>query len=990
LAFLSNPGFESPLLAGLHRLVEKLLNRLEQLHAVLLQDDRVCVRAISDLVPAPRNLRPGHFQPTCSASRQLTADNRPEILPSCNPLLLTLGEHAVANALRGTTRRGLKPKEGGVAMKRPSQDLVDAFFEWYHASAHAQNEDHYAGSVTAEALGRLTRDAFIEFFLQFARDGGMIQSGGYRTAPLFQKSIQSNYESFRTFALQPFAEGFDELTWLNRIDEFPGFGQGLATIYLNRVDKNRYAIVNNKAIAAIKLFDVDVPVALAKRYVAIRDAERQIIQWFPQFENFFRADALSQFLVGEEVGRAWLEKLQGNSNTAGRSWIYAPGERARLWEQYHSEGVIGIGWDELNMDLGSLKQESELRKVFDAAYGDRASDIDFRQLCDFMLKMRPGDSVFVKRGTGEIVGYGQVASDYFFDGSRPGYRHLRKARWLKAGTWSIPVGEKSLPVKTLTEIRDGERREALMSLIGDAPGNVLFDVKAFELLAELHAHPFLSFYETHAKEFDTAIETPLKQLMSKVAGDLPSSITDVLETQKRLFSRIAKNDYGRGGAWDYYWGAFYPKGGKRIADPQLYVFISSKGLRFGFYIGDYGVDPRTRFARNCSEHGAVLEKLLEPALVGSDLLFGDPAQAEGHAAVAPSREPTWSEWLADPEKLGFRVMIELPADAVVTMSEAAVRAEVVKTFTRLFPLVILAQSDAPLEPIRRFLGTEVTESEEKNPIYTLDEVANDTNIGRGDLEKWVRAIKRKSQAILYGPPGTGKTFLARLLARHLIGGGDGFYDVIQFHPSYAYEDFMQGMRPKALKGGGLEYPMAPGRFKDFCERATECKDPCVLVIDEINRANLARVFGELMYLLEYRQESIPLAGGDRFAVPSNVLIIGTMNTADRSIALVDHALRRRFAFLGLYPNYDILRTYHAGSSFNPEGLIRVLERMNAAINDRHYSVGVTFFLDREIGTRLRDVLQMEIEPYVEELFFDQQEKAVSFTWEKVEDEIAGK
>src|SRR5690606_11871441 len=131
-------------------------------------------------------------------------------------------------------------------------------------------------------------------------------------------------------------------------------------------------------------------------------------------------------------------------------------------------------------------------------------------------------------------------------------------------------------------------------------------------------------------------------------------------------------------------------------------------------------------------------------------------------------------------------------------------------------------------------------------------------------------------------------------------------------PSYAYEDFMQGIRPQS-KDGRLEYPLVPGRFLDFCERARSRDGRCVLVIDEINRADLSRVFGELMYLLEYRDREVPLSGGQRFSIPSNVRIIGTMNTADRSIALVDYALRRRFAFLRLSPNFHVLRRYHANN-----------------------------------------------------------------------------
>jgi dynein-related subfamily AAA family protein len=107
-------------------------------------------------------------------------------------------------------------------------------------------------------------------------------------------------------------------------------------------------------------------------------------------------------------------------------------------------------------------------------------------------------------------------------------------------------------------------------------------------------------------------------------------------------------------------------------------------------------------------------------------------------------------------------------------------------------------------------------------------------------------------------------------------------ELVQFHPSYAYEDFILGIRPKTLPNGALTYENAKGRFIEFCDRALERTGRCVLIIDEINRANLSRVFGELMYLLEYRTGKVPLAGGIRFEIPENVRLIGTMNTADRS------------------------------------------------------------------------------------------------------------
>lgn len=282
------------------------------------------------------------------------------------------------------------------------------------------------------------------------------------------------------------------------------------------------------------------------------------------------------------------------------------------------------------------------------------------------------------------------------------------------------------------------------------------------------------------------------------------------------------------------------------------------------------------------------------------------------------------------------------------------------------------------------IGTEPVQRRKRE----LSEVAAATGLSRDILQRWLNAIERKGQAVVYGPPGTGKTFVARHLADYLAQD-NGFVTILQFHPAYTYEDFIEGIRPQETKDGRLELKMVPGRFYSFCELARRSPEAtCVLVLDEINRANLSRVFGELMYLLEYRNERIFLAGHGLFGIPANVRIIGTMNTADRSIALVDHALRRRFAFLELAPNYDLLRYYHQqeNPNLNLDGLIRVLERLNSQI-DKHYQVGVTFFMRPRLATELHDIWEMEILPYLDEYFFDQLERIEPFRWSRIAKEI---
>lgn len=526
-----------------------------------------------------------------------------------------------------------------------------------------------------------------------------------------------------------------------------------------------------------------------------------------------------------------------------------------------------------------------------------------------------------------------------------------------------------------------------------------FSEGTFELLEGLRVNPTKSFYQERQEQFKVLVERPFQKLFYDVAALMPLPILERMETEKRLFSHILKNDYGQGGTWTFYWGAFYPKGGKRINDAQLFMSLHNRLLKFGFSIGEYGQELRQRFKRNTPKYTVEIETWLSNILNSSQVAYGSHETFDLHSdgTVTSKIGLTYQKWLQDPEQGDFDISYVLPKDEVLQFSSNALCDLIAQTYTQLFPLVLLSQYDDPLPTIQHYLKTiapppvspsiaQSTSASEittfRNPIFTLTECSQSTGFPEPELSRWLQALERKKQAVFYGPPGTGKTFVTQKIAQHLVSESDGLVELVQFHPAYAYEDFIQGIRPFTINGI-LEYQLTPGRFLQFCAKAQARTGPCILIIDEINRANLASVFGELMYLLEYRQQEIPLAGGGRFSIPANVRIIGTMNTADRSIALVDHALRRRFAFIHLPPNYDLLRRYHAETSFPANGLIALLKDLNNAIDDPHYHVGHSFFLRPNLAQDLEDIWCMEIEPYLEEYFFNQTDQLKNFRWAQI-------
>jgi hypothetical protein len=252
------------------------------------------------------------------------------------------------------------------------------------------------------------------------------------------------------------------------------------------------------------------------------------------------------------------------------------------------------------------------------------------------------------------------------------------------------------------------------------------------------------------------------------------------------------------------------------------------------------------------------------------------------------------------------------------------------------------------------------------------------------VAKVLRLVEHKKQVVFYGPPGTGKTYFARALAAHLAAGGDTV-ETVQFHPSYSYEEFVEGYRPRTIDGQ-LSYEVVDGPLKRLALTAAAHPDRThVLIVDELNRALVSKVLGELYFLLEYRNESIRLQYSEQpFRLPPNLVLIATMNTADRSIALVDAALRRRFHFVGLYPDQPpvsgLLGRFLAGNDLDVLAwLPAVVDAANGLVPDRHLALGPSHFLRPDLTEADVELIwEHSVMPYFEEQFLDAPEQLARF------------
>jgi 5-methylcytosine-specific restriction protein B len=620
-------------------------------------------------------------------------------------------------------------------------------------------------------------------------------------------------------------------------------------------------------------------------------------------------------------------------NNESRNYFkLSPGSQASEWSEFYNEGIIAIDFDNLNLgDLSKYNSLVEVDKVAGFAVSNRSNQTGN---CWLFKTANIGDVVFVNKGVNTCIGIGVIEGNYIYDSNRTGYKHTRKIKWLTDKVYQY----KSYTIKGYKNLFRYDTFSTTM-------------VWNFILNEYVRMYPELAIvFKQNKLKFET--ETSVDNIVAEPISELNGEVEEIeplnfwwLNANPKIWS-ISK--YKEGQTQTY--TTHNEKGNKR----RIYKYFEQ--LKPGDLIIGYESTPSKQ-----------IEAIFE---VTKGIHITENGEGIEFELVEKLEYPIqWSELKNNPLLQKCEVFINNQGT--------------------LFSL-----TEDEYDIIREIIDNKniLTEISIKNSIekkYNFIEDSDKPFISEADFKQAVALLKRKKNIILQGPPGVGKTFIARKLAYEIMQKvNDESIEMVQFHQSYSYEDFIQGLRP-TING---TFELKNGIFYSFCQRAlAHPLKPFFFIIDEINRGNLSKIFGELMMLIEVDKRDKKFAlkltyseeEDDRFYVPDNLHIIGTMNTADRSLAIVDYALRRRFAFISLQPDYGInFRSFLLSKGISEpfvDHICSSVSKVNSVIKGDNnlgvgFQIGHSYFCSYNAGLDEKkwwsEILNFELKPLMEEIWFD--------------------
>ncbi len=728
-------------------------------------------------------------------------------------------------------------------------------------------------------------------------------------------------------------------------------------------------------------------------------------------------------------------------NKESRNYFkFAPGSQASEWNDFYSQNIVAINFS--SADLGDLSQYNT-RAEINEAVGFTPESVSNQTWNLWLLKTANiGDVVFANKGVNTCIGIGIIEGEYYYEDAGS-YNHRRKIKWITDKVYQYKSELKE--IKNLFRPDTFSPTKVWRFLLSEY-------VRIYPELISLfneYQLPFESLIVLHPQEGDIEKEEfknsgsqfvrfwkPLLQVLQELGGSgTPTQVRPLVAKKlgineseiniklksgtSRIFNQI---DWARNSLKDLGFISAETRGLWKLTEKGVNAFLSDlnfyeeniveesvleKEVNFWWLnanpkiwkIGSHSEgELQTYTTHNDDGNKRRIYKYFEAFKEGDIVLGYESSPSKAIKAIYEGTRGVFQS--NNKEEIEFELIKKLSYPVYWSELKDLQGLENCEVFKNnqgsLFKL-----SEAEYNLIRSVIderndfvkGISISDGIQK---YDFQNDVDKPFISQANFLQAVSLLKRKKNIILQGAPGVGKTFIARKLAYEIMGEiNNSQIEMVQFHQSYSYEDFIQGLRPTAKSG----FELRNGIFYTFCQRAiNQPGKKFFFIIDEINRGNLSKIFGELMMLIESdkRDEKYALKltyaedEEDRFYVPENLHIIGTMNTSDRSLAIIDYALRRRFAFITLKPDYGIafrsFLEFKGVSNRMIEHICFSVTEMNRKIKmdlGEGFQIGYSYFCTYNSGedeiTWWNDVLNFELKPLLEEIWFDDTNKASEMT-----------
>ena len=652
-------------------------------------------------------------------------------------------------------------------------------------------------------------------------------------------------------------------------------------------------------------------------------------------------------------------------------WQIATGESGENWEEFQKDGIITIGWD----DLGDLKQYNDRKEILHALsekYPQDGEDQPYNaKSCDFFANdIKIGDYVFARMGRHTILGFGKIVSEYLFDNSRLKYKHEIKVEWIKTGEWTTDF---FMQIRSVVKINDDKINKLKLLVMEKSLSKTWIfqgNPKRFNIIE----------YLEKGGEADWSANQHWKEMS---VGD-------------PVYFWVAGEKAGI-----YALGEIISLPEERAEDDNEKEFGDRKvGVKINKYLGEKYVSREVFLTndilKNCSiitfanasnfvlteDESNELLKILNimPNQSKNLILYGPPGTGKTFFARQEAEKVLSGQVRDESREERIQKILEnttwIDVMGIIMLLRGKEKYKVPEMVSDEIALAVAKIKNRISKLNPTFWGLLQFNADEKSQTVNFSKRSGLNVFDKDEKSNWFLTEDGKE----YFNEEKIKNIIEQLRdVKTERKNWDEFYQFITFHQSYSYEDFIEGIRPvlnDGNDGDGLNYELVDGVFKSFCLRAAaDPENKYVFVIDEINRGNISKIFGELITLVEDDKRGIPVLlpySKEKFSVPENVYIWGTMNTADRSIALLDIALRRRFEFEAVSPDATLIK-----NSVDGLDLAKVLKKLNKKIEimiDRDHCIGHSYLMKVISKEDLHAAWYKKIVPLLCEYFYNDWDK----------------